>query len=337
MLDRRKASIMRAVVRDYVRTGHPVGSQVLRDRHRLKVSAATIRNEMMALEELGFLTQPHTSAGRIPTDRGYRWFVDNWPESAWPMLPAKQRASIDDLLGSSYRGLDEALEETSHVLSDLAEATAVVVAPPSRKNRLRRMELLPRDDGKATLLLIADTGVVEQGLVDLPEGKDLAQLAQKLSETLDGVAFEDLASTLAKTPGDRTRAAVAKEIERIATASGSDDRIFRGGTSKILSPEKFPDISAAHEVVEALEHASVVASLADAAKESSSVLVFIGREVPVRQMRSCAVVFSVYGVGSERQGTLGVVGPTRMDYPHTISAVEAVARSLGELLNSLSV
>lgn len=331
---------MRAIVRDYVRSGHPVASGVLRDRHRLKVSAATIRNDMMALEELGFITQPHTSAGRVPTDRGYRWFVDNWPDAGWPALPAKQKQTIDDLLGSRYRGLDEALESTSTVLSDLAEATAVVIAPPSRKNRLRRMELLPRDDGKATLLLIADTGVVEQGVVDLPDVKDdagLGDLAKTLSGVLDGIAFEDLASTLAKTTRDRTKTAVAKEIERIIAASSSDDRIFRGGTSKILSPEKFPDISAAHEVVEALEHASVVASLASAAKESASVLVYIGREVPVRQMRSCAVVFSVYGVGTKRQGTLGVIGPTRMDYPHTISAVEAVARSLGELLDSLSV
>lgn len=338
MLDERKATILRSIIRDYVRSGAPVGSKVLRERHRLEVSPATIRNEMSALEELGYITQPHTSAGRIPTDKGYRWFVDNWPPTAWPALPARQRQSIQQLLDAPFAGLEEALDQTSQVLSDVAEATAVIMAPPAKRNRLRRIELLRRDDGKVTLLLIANTGVVEQGILELPvelSEDDLARLAQGLNAELDGVAFEDLVAKLRKGSDKGDRRLIAAQIERMVGGS-SQDRIFRGGTSKILSPEKFPDISVAHEVVEALEHPSVVSSLTEAARGAGTVLVYIGREVPVRQMRVCSIVFSTYG-SEKGQGTLGVVGPTRMDYPHTISAVESVARSLDSLIESLSL
>jgi heat-inducible transcriptional repressor len=338
VIDSRKATILRAIIHDYVRGGHPVASKILRERHGLKVSPATIRNDMAVLEELGYITHPHTSAGRIPTDKGYRWYVDNWPEPGWPRLPARQRHSIDQLFDAPFGGLDEALDQTSQVLSDVAEATAVIVAPPSRQNRLRRVELLPRDDGRVTLLLIADTGVVEQGVLDLAGHEDtkLNSLAQKLSRELDGVAFEDLAQKMNKRTDGEDRVRIAAEIDRML-GGRNVGRIFRGGTSKILSPEKFPDIVIAHEVVEALERASVVTSLVDAAKGAESILVFIGREVPVRQMRLCSIVFTTYGSGEERWGTVGVVGPTRMDYPHTISAVKEVARSLGSLLESLSL
>ena len=338
MLDTRKASILRSIVRDYVRSGHPVGSKALRERHRLGVSPATIRNEMSALEELGYITQPHTSAGRIPTDKGYRWFVDNWPEPGWPALPARQRQSIQQLLDSPYGGLDDALDHTSQVLSDLTESTAVIVAPAAKRNRIRSVELLRRDDGRVTLLLIANTGVVEQGIVELPaelSEATLDSMAQKLSAELDGVAFEEVVPKLREGSQKGDRRLIAAEIERML-GGHTLDRIFRGGTSKILSPEKFPDISVAHEVVEALEHPSVVTSLAEAARSAETVLVYIGREVPVRQMRVCSIVFSTYG-SEKGEGTLGVVGPTRMDYPHTIAAVESVARSLGSLLESLSL
>jgi heat-inducible transcriptional repressor len=333
MLDRRKGAILRAIVRDYVRSGQPVGSQTLGRRYRLKISPATIRNEMAQLEEQGFLTHPHTSAGRIPTDRGYRWFVDNWPGRTWPALPDRQRIRIEHLTSFDFRGLEEALEGTSRVLSEVTEATAVVVAPPVRKNLLRRLELIPRDDGRVTLLLIADTGVVEQGLVDLPEttSEQLYALAADLSIELEGVAFEDLSGKVRGAGKVPARSRIAAEVERITGTT--PERVFREGTANILTPEKFPDIAVAHEVVEALESPSTIAGLADAARRTEHVTVFIGGEVPVRQMRSCAVVISSYEAGTGRVGTLGVVGPTRIDYPHTISAVQAVSRSLSEILD----
>lgn len=341
MLDERKAAILKAIVREHVRTGQPVGSKTLSGRYRLRVSAATIRNDMALLDGLGFIAQPHTSAGRVPTDLGYRWFVDTWPAPPWPDLPERQKRAIREIARTKFRGLDQALEGTSQVLSDVTEATSVILAPPAEKNRIRRVELLRRDSRRATILLIADTGVVVQGVVEF--GKDrreaeLSRLAGGLNKELEGVLFEDVAAKL-RAPGDAEgapaadRSVVAMEVERILAADRIE-KIFRGGTAKILEPDKFSDLTTAHMVIEALEQPDVLAGLLDAARNAPAILVFIGTELPIREMQSCAVVLAPYSVGPDRGGTVGVVGPTRMDYPHTISAVEAVARSLTRLLGS---
>lgn len=339
VLDKRKATILRAVVRDYVRTGQPIGSKVLAQKHRLSVSPATVRNDMALLEELGYIRQPHTSAGRVPTDVGYRWFVDNWPAPSWPVLPRRDRQAIDVIWRSDFWGIDEALDSTSHVLSELTEATAVIAAPISRKDRLRRIELLRRDDRRATVLLIADTGVVEQGVVEFPEARSeeqLCDIAEVLSARLAGVTFEELPTkTCELEASDVDACRIGEEIGHVL-ARRARDRIFRGGTANILSPDKFSDPAVALQVIHALEQPAVLSRLLEATREAATVLVFIGQEVPVEQMRACSAIFASYDAGAGRRGTLGVVGPTRMDYPHTISAVEAVARTLSTLLDSVA-
>jgi heat-inducible transcriptional repressor len=336
-LDRRKASILRAIVREYVKTGQPVASKTLADRYRLQVSAATIRNDMGVLEELGYIVQPHTSAGRIPTDLGYRWFVDNWPGAAWPNIPETERRAIDLVLSSEARGLESVLDSTSQVLSKLTEAAGIALAPPSRKNLLRRLELLSRDPRRATVLLIARSGEVEQGLVEFAADRsedDLDLLAKSLNTKLDGIEFSKLASTILESPAvTEDEKVVAAEIKDVLVERASQ-RIFRGGTANILSSRYFSDLETVHEIVDALEHPMILSGMLTAASGAATLLVFIGQEVPVEQMRSCAVIFSPYEAGSDRQGSIGVIGPTRMDYPHTIAAVEAVARRLSVLLEA---
>jgi heat-inducible transcriptional repressor len=340
MLDVRKAAILRAIVRDYVKNGQPIGSEALARKHRLRVSPATIRNEMGILEELGYISQPHTSAGRIPTDLGYRWFIDNWPGATWPELSVQEQRAIDVVTRGEFGGLEDVLDSTSHILSEVTEATAVVVAPPARKNKLNRLELLSRSKRRATLLLIADTGVVKQGVVEFATNRtseSLNELSRVLNERLDGVAFEDLASDVLSIPGvtQKDSTLLAGAIQKILD-SDVEEKIYRGGTANILSPDKFSDLSTAHDVVGALERPSLLGSLLETVRQAGGILVYIGDEVPVEQMRACAVIFAPYAAGSDRLGTLGVIGPTRMDYPHTISAVESVARALSKLLDETS-
>ncbi|MBW3588780.1 MAG: heat-inducible transcriptional repressor HrcA [Actinobacteria bacterium] len=337
MIDTRKAAILRAIVRDYVKNGQPVSSQLLARRYRLKVSPATIRNDMGVLEELGYISQPHTSAGRIPTDLGYRWFIDNWPGSTWPELTREEQKAIAVVSRGEFGGLEDALDATSHVLSEVTEATAVVVAPPARKNKLTRLELLRRSARRATLLLIADTGIVRQGVVEFPTDRTatwLEEISRKLNEKLDGIAFQDLAATMRNAKGISAKDAglFAGALEKILT-SDVEERIYRGGTANILSPDKFADLSTAHEVIEALEKPPLLSSLLESVRAAGAMLVYIGDEVPIEHLRACAVIFTPYDAGSDRTGTVGVVGPTRMDYPHTISAVESVARALSHLLD----
>jgi len=326
--------VLRAVVSDYVRTGEPVGSSALVSRYRLKVSAATIRNDMSALEDEGYITQPYTSAGRIPTGLGYRWFVDNWPDTKWPDLSESAERAIATLLQSEFKGLPEALGSSSLVLSELTESAAVAVAPPSLKNTLRRIELFRRDSRRATLLLIADSGEVDQGIVEFDADTSEAQLsklAERLNRELTGNAFEDLALAIIKSDSLKDlRARVAKEVNRMIISTAAA-RVFRGGTANILSPEKFSDISVAHQIVKALEEPSTLSALLNEAKGAGAMVVVIGSEIPVEQMRTCAAVFAPYRAGDDRQGSVGVIGPMRMDYPQTISAVGAIARSLSQL------
>lgn len=334
-LDRRKASILRAVVREYVKSGQPVASKTLVERYKLQVSAATIRNDMGVLEELGYIVQPHTSAGRIPTDQGYRWFVDNWPGTSWPEIPDHDRRAIDFVLDAEFRGLEYTLDSTSQVLSTLTEAAGIAVAPPSRRNFLRRLDLIGRDARRATLLLVARNGEVSQGVVDFAEDKtdnDLDDIARDLNAKLDGIAFDQLAPTiLAMEDVAADWRSVAREIVEVVEV-GSSQRVFRGGTANILSPHYFADLETVQEIIDALEHPRVLSGLMTAVTDSATVLVFIGNEVPVEQMRACTVIFAPYGAGDDRMGSVGVIGPTRMDYPHTIAAVEAVASRLSALL-----
>lgn len=336
-LDRRKASILRAIVREYVKSGQPVASKTLVERYKLQVSAATIRNDMGVLEELGYIVQPHTSAGRIPTDLGYRWFVDNWPGTSWPEVSQEDRRAIDVVLDAEFRSLDYTLDSTSQVLSTLTEAAGIAMAPPSRRNNLRRLDLIMRDPRRATMLLVARNGEVEQGIVEFSEEKtedELDDLAKALNAKLDGVDFNSLVKAITETENDSADwKAVADEIGEIMEA-GASQRIFRGGTANILSPRHFADMETVQEIVDALEHPRVLSGLMTAVTDSATVLVFIGQEVPVEQMRACTVIFAPYGAGDDRQGSVGVIGPTRMDYPHTIAAVEAVARRLSALLEN---
>ncbi len=343
MLDSRKGAILRAIVREYVRGGQPVGSKALSESYGLAVSAATVRNDMALLEDLGYIQRPHSSAGGVPTDMGYRWFIDNWPGPAWPELPPGQQRTIRGAFERGFYALEEALDATSQVLSEVTEAIAVVAAPPSRENRLRRLELLARADGRIGLLLIADTGLVEQGLVDLPQPKtegQITELGTALNVELHGAAFEDLPARLAagsnqNSDPDGSRRIIAEEIQRILGA-GAWERIYRGGTANILTREKFADLETAHGVVGVLEQPMVLAALLGEARGAGTLLVMIGQENPIRQMQACATVLASYGVGAQGRGTLAVIGPTRMDYPLTISAVNLVARSLSGLLDELA-
>ncbi|HEX2149001.1 MAG TPA: heat-inducible transcriptional repressor HrcA, partial [Actinomycetota bacterium] len=276
-LDRRKASILRAIVREYVKSGQPVASKTLVERYKLQVSAATIRNDMGVLEELGYIVQPHTSAGRIPTDLGYRWFVDNWPGTSWPEVSDQDRRAIDVVLDAEFRSLDYTLDSTSHVLSTLTEAAGIAMAPPSRRNNLRRLDLIMRDARRATVLLVARNGEVEQGVVEFGEDMtedELDDLAKALNAKLEGVEFSSLVKTILATENlSADWKAVADEIEDVMEA-GASQRIFRGGTANILSPRHFADVETVQEIVDALEHPRVLSGLMTAVTDSATVLVF---------------------------------------------------------------
>jgi heat-inducible transcriptional repressor len=334
VLDDRKLAVLRAVVEDYVSTMEPVGSKSLVDRHHLDVSPATIRNDMAVLEEQGYIAQPHTSAGRIPTDKGYRLFVDRL--SGVKPLSAAERRAIETFLAGAY-DLDDVVMRTVRLLAQLTRQVAVVQYPSLTRSAIRHVELVPLAAKRLLLVLITDTGRVEQRTVELPGPIDedaVTQLRAVLNACLDGRMLTEVASVVAELPErvqpqDRPNAAAVFSVILESLAGRNEEKIVVGGASN-LTPADFS--KGLREVLESLEEQVVLMRLLGESVDQSSLTVRIGAENPVAGLRSTSVVAVGYGTGDQALARMGVLGPTRMDYPTAMGAVRAVARYVGQIL-----
>jgi heat-inducible transcriptional repressor len=334
VLDDRKLAVLRAIVEDYVSTNEPVGSKSLVDRHNLDVSPATIRNDMAVLEELGYIVQPHTSAGRVPTDLGYRLFVDRL-SGVRPFSSAERRA-IETFLAGAY-DLDDVVMRTVRLLAQLTRQVAVVQYPSLTRSTVRHIEIVPLADRRVLLVLITDTGRVEQRAVELPgpigeEG--ITQFRAVLNACLDGRKLADVASVVADlpervSPADRPNAAAIFSVIVETLVERNDERVVVGGAANLTAADFSRGL---HEVLEALEEQVVLMRLLGESGDQAAVTVRIGSENDVQGLRSTSMVATGYGSGEQALARLGVLGPTRMDYPTAMGAVRAVARYVGQIL-----
>ncbi|MGE5135374.1 MAG: heat-inducible transcriptional repressor HrcA [Gemmatimonadota bacterium] len=334
MLDDRKLAVLRAIVQDYVSTMEPVGSKTLVDRHQLDVSPATIRNDMAVLEEQGYIAQPHTSAGRIPTDKGYRLFVDRL--SGVKPLSAAERRAIETFLAGAY-DLDDVVMRTVRLLAQLTRQVAVVQYPSLTRSSIRHIELVPIGEKRVLLVLITDTGRVEQRSVELPEpieDEAVTQLRAVLNACLDGRMLTEVASVVAELPervhpGERVNAAAVFSVILETLVERNEERIVVGGAANLTAADFSRGL---REVLESLEEQVVLMRLLGESADQAAVTVRIGAENPVAGMRSTSLVAAGYGTGEQALARLGVIGPTRMDYPTAMGAVRAVARYVGQIL-----
>ena len=334
VLDDRKLAVLRAIVQDYVSTMEPVGSKSLVDRHHLDVSPATIRNDMAVLEEQGYIAQPHTSAGRIPTDKGYRLFVDRL--SGVKPLSGAERRAIETFLAGAY-DLDDVVTRTVRLLAQLTRQVAVVQYPSLTRSSIRHVELVPLAAKRVLLVLITDTGRVQQRMVELPApiGEDaVTQLRAVLNACLDGRMLTEVASVVADLPervqpNERPNAAAVFSVVLESLVERNEEKVVVGGASN-LTPADFSQ--GLHEVLESLEEQVVLMRLLGESVDQSAVTVRIGAENPVAGLRSTSLVVAGYGSGDQEVARLGVLGPTRMDYPTAMGAVRAVARYVGQIL-----
>lgn len=342
-LAERRGAILRAIVTHYVTSGEPVGSKTLVERYRLGVSPATVRNEMGALEEAGYIFQPHTSAGRIPTDAGYRYFVD----TAMPgtKLPATDARKIQRFFGEPRYELEDALRQTASLLSGITDHAAVVFAPALERSVVRHVELVPLAGSRAMVVLVTNTGRVENHIVGIEEDVDEVQL-DRAAEMLNRLIVDE---PLEKAPQKLSEAMdrFPLELKGVATAvvealqqdltHHDAERMFLDGTSNIVHEEKFSDLETVRQVIGALEHRRLLLEVLADAISTTTVSVRIGSENSLEEMQSCAVVTARYGTEDQPLGSLGVVGPTRMDYRRTIGAVHEVASNLGRMLSDLGI
>ena len=335
-LDDRKLEVLRAIVEDYVATQEPVGSKALVERHSLGVSPATVRNDMAVLEEEGYIRQPHTSAGRVPTDAGYRLFVDRLSRVK-PLSPAERRAIERFLLGAG--GLDDVVHRTVRLLAQLTRQVAVVQYPSLSRSSVRHLELVPISTTRVMLVMIADTGRVEQRLVELPkpiEPDDVLEMRRKVNEKLTGARLSDtppLVQALVddSAPERRTTMACVASVLLETLVERSDERVVMAGAANLTRGGMLDFQGTLRPVLEALEEEVILLKLIGEV-EPRTTRVLIGDENEIDNLRSASVVSTGYGPGATIVGGLGVLGPTRMDYPGTIATVRAVARYVGDLL-----
>jgi heat-inducible transcriptional repressor len=334
MLDERKLAVLRAIVEDYVSTTEPVGSKSLVDRHHLDVSPATIRNDMAVLEEQGYIVQPHTSAGRVPTDKGYRLFVDRM--SAVKPLSAAERRAIETFLAGAY-DLDDVVMRTVRLLAQLTRQVAVVQYPSLTRSAVRHVELVPLASKRLMLVLITDTGRVEQRTVELPDVTDedaVTQLRAVLNACLDGRRLTEVASVVVDLPAllepsQRPNAAAVFSVILESLVERHEERVVVGGAANLTAADFTKGL---REVLESLEEQVVLMRLLGESTDQPALTVRIGAENPVEGLRSTSVVAAGYGTGDQMLARLGVLGPTRMDYPTAMGAVRAVARYVGQIL-----
>jgi heat-inducible transcriptional repressor len=334
-LDQRKSAILNAVVSEYIDTAQPVGSAHISDNPGVRVSSATVRSEMAALERDGYLVQPHTSAGRVPTDKGYRFFVDHLGRPG--TLGPHQRQEVRKFFAHVHGEVEELLGRTSGLLADLTHYAAVVVGPGHESATIRSVQLIGLSPRRALLVVVLSDGAVEKRSVDLVADIGDERLAEAAAHITAYVRGRALAQPCA-VPEARDRAlnaVVRTAMDALRELASSEERehVFVGGSARMASA--FDAVETVRSVLSILEQQLVVVELIEDILDRG-LSVAIGAELGFEPLASCALVVAPVAIEGEVAGTVGVVGPTRMHYPRALAAVELVGRQLGERLAGAS-
>ena len=326
-LDDRKASVLRAVVRQYIETAQPVGSGAIARQPDVAVSSATVRNDMAALEQEGFLRQPHTSAGRVPTEKGYRFFVDAIETS--PALGRPKAEQVRDFFERAHGELEEMLESTSRLLADLTEWTGVVVSPSRTQVTVRSVQFVGLTAKVVLLVVVLSDGTVEKHTLELDTdvGEErLGAATAHLSGQLIGRARRDLPNRVLRT-GDKLtdRLSDAAHAALLQPPAADNESVFVGGASHVASA--FDAVETVQQVLATLEQQYVVVTvLRDVLDRGLQVA--IGTETGLEPLAECSLVVAPYLVEGEPAGSIGILGPTRMNYPEALAAVAVVSNRL---------
>lgn len=332
-LDARKAAILNAVVTEYIGSGEPVGSQHVVDAPGVGVSSATIRADMAALERDGYLAQPHTSAGRIPTDKGYRFFVDHLGGHA--ALDPVGRQQVREFFNHAHGEIELMLEKTSGLLADLTDCTAMIVGPSHDTAVLRSVQLVGLGPRLALLVVVLADGAVQKHSIDLTEDVEedrLGDATRYLAGHCLGRALSEIDSAMASTGDLITDAVVAVGVDALRNLGTNEtaDQLFVGGSSHMAAA--FDAVETVRSVLTILEQQLVVVTLLrDVLDRGLSVA--IGAEHGVESLATCAIVAMPLSVDGEEAGTIGLLGPTRMNYPQALAAARVVGNRLGRKLS----
>ena len=340
-LDERKCKILQAVIRNYLETGEPVGSRTISKYTDLNLSSATIRNEMSDLEEMGYIIQPHTSAGRIPSDKGYRFYVDT-------MLEEKER-EVDELKGlltQKDEKMDTLLKRVARVLAANTNYAAMITAPQYRGNKLKFIQLSRVDARQLLAVIVVEGNVIKNTILNVDEMLDdetLLKLNILLNTHLNGLSIEEInlamISALKQQAGIHS-SIVGEVIDAVAEAIKSDEdlKIYTSGANNILKyPELTDNREKASELINVFEEKQTLTELVSenlADENGTGIQVYIGNEMPVQSMKDCSVVTATYELGEGMRGTIGIIGPKRMDYDKVVGTLKTLMNQLDTLYHT---
>ena len=328
MLDDRKTAILRAVVEEYIATAQPVGSSHIASSHGVQVSPATVRNDMAFLEQEGYLAQPHTSAGRIPTDKGYRFFVDHLTPNG--KLGAAEQMKVGEFFDTATGRLEETLQRTSTLLAQMTNYAAVVLGPKKEVAVVRSVQLVGLSAHLATAVVVLSNGAVESEPIELSSTiseDEMHRATAHLSRLMVGKALGDIVVTA--TTGDKVIDMLSRQVVAAMSGRRAEESVFVGGASAMA--EAFDAVEIVRSVLHTLEQQYVMVSLVrDMLNRGLSVA--IGAEHGVVPLAACSVVLAPVVADGATLGTVGILGPTRMNYPQALATVEVVSDRLGRRL-----
>ena len=333
----RSRQILEAIIEDYIVTAEPIGSRTITRRHDLSLSPATVRNVMADLEELGFLASPHTSAGRVPTDKAYRFYVDSILELR--KVAREERDEIRRHCRLSGKDIGEVLKETSRLLSSISQYTGIVLAPRFATTVFRQVEFVKLGGRRLLAILVAENGLVQNRIIETDEeipAEELVRMANYLNSLLGGLSIalvkqklrEEMESAKAQYDILMTRALKLSQ----ETFAAEDSEVFIEGQANILDQPEFTDVAKMKDIFRAFEERHQLVSLLDRCLDAPGVHVFIGTESRLSPMADLSLITSTYVSGKNTLGVLGVIGPTRMGYAKVIPIVDYTAKLVSKLL-----
>ncbi len=329
-MDARHREILIAIIREYVDSAEPVGSRALAKRYMPNLSAATIRNAMADLEEMGYLAQPHASAGRVPTDKAYRFYVDSFPPPS-PASPAAREAA------PARDGIDQVMEQTTERLSETTHFTGLLLAPPLKHTALSRVELIPLEDDRVLAVIVTEAGWVTARALSLPPHigrEEVREIGREITRRARGRSVQEVLDDYASPadPLDPLRTRVGALVEQILGLLRDRTLYVRGAIHMLDHPE-FLDIAAVRQMLRTFEQKDRLIELLSGLVQGAGVQVTIGEENPVLELQECTLVTSAYTYRGQVLGILGIVGPRRMPYPQVISIVDDAAQQMSERLS----
>ncbi len=342
-LSERKQHILRAVVVNYVKTAEPVGSRTVSRSHKMGLSSATIRNEMADLEELGYLIQPHTSAGRIPTQLGYRYYVDN-------LMDLDELSVDEDLVLSSslsaekMREIEQIINNSSRVLSLATNQTSLIMGPQFKKSAFHQLRILPLDEKRSLVVLITDTGFIKNKVIDMQQQltqTELQQVVSYLNQKLYGLTIDQVTTSLI----NELKRDLFRRLEILEQAfilleeslkEEKQIRVFLGGTTNILNQPEFKDVDKIRRMLNLFEQEPLLFKILEdtSSENEDEIVVRIGSENEHEDIQECTLITGTYKIHDKTLGTVGVLGPTRMDYSRVISVMRRLVDHLNHSLSS---